>query len=220
MGSFLLCPLCGKQTSLSNFDPSQFELDVMTQDVVGLGKGKGFASVGRGSILGINETTEMIKIRMLDLLELFEEHGIVSAEEIAERFDLPTRNELKVEEDETQSMKEEREDAYAKIRELIDTIEQRLDASGEYSFDDSDGLEVALTRLGDAVNALADDYSAIKEAVHSAAQDIINEIESTLESGGGFTFDESEGVTNCLEQLSNAVQRLLDEYYALKENQQ
>lgn len=206
---------------MANFDPTGFDLDIYTQDVVGLGKGKGFATKDRGSVLGRNELCETISCRMLDLLELFVEHGITTPKEIAERFELATTVQLEGERDETQALKEERESGYAKIREIIQSIEETIEAFGTYFFDDKDGLEAALSTLSDAVQALLDAYSAGKEAaegVMASIQEMIDEIESRLGSEGEFIVDEDAGLGSANEQLKNAVERLLDELSAGGEN--
>ena len=219
--SFLLCPLCGKQTSLNRFDPSGFDLDVYVQEVVGLGRARGFATTGRGSILGQNDTCEAINERILKLIKLFIEHGIVTRAEVAERFGLRTVDDLEAEQDRTQALKEEREEAVAAIRQLIDKIEEVLEAYGTYSFEGDDDLDGALSALGEAVDGLLDALSARREEASEAmeaVQVMITDIENNLDVGGEFAIDEEGGLANALSQLSNAIERLLDEIRAGGEN--
>jgi chromosome segregation ATPase len=158
---------------------------------------------------------------MLDLLELFIDHAIVTQEEIARRFGLHDSVELEAERDDVQALKEEQEEACGAIRGAIDKIEEALEAYGTYTFDESEGLDAALTALGDAVQGLLDDRSATKEQVSEAIQEIqtiITEIESNLGAEGEFTVDEEGGLANAIEQLNGVIQKLLDEFRAGGEN--
>ena len=93
------------------FEPNGFGHDAYTQDVRGLGKGKGFETSGRGSILGKNDVTEKIADRCLDLLSLFMDNDILSEEEVRKRLGLSEEiSVVKREEDEAQALREERED--------------------------------------------------------------------------------------------------------------
>jgi hypothetical protein len=51
-----------------------------------------------------------------------------------------------------------------------------------------------------------------------AVQVMITDIENNLDVGGEFAIDEEGGLANALSQLSNAVERLLDEIRAGGEN--
>ena len=46
-----MCPLCGKFVSVSKYDPSGFEDDILLVQVRGLGRGKGVKVVGKYSLL-------------------------------------------------------------------------------------------------------------------------------------------------------------------------
>ena len=45
------CPLCGKSVGIKNFDPSDFDDDILGIRFVGLGYGRGFEVAAKGSIL-------------------------------------------------------------------------------------------------------------------------------------------------------------------------
>ena len=45
------CPLCGKSVGIKNFDPSNFDDDIIGIRFVGLGYGRGFEVAAKGSIL-------------------------------------------------------------------------------------------------------------------------------------------------------------------------
>lgn len=45
------CPLCGKSVGIKNFDPSDFDDDIIGIRFVGLGYGRGFEVAAKGSIL-------------------------------------------------------------------------------------------------------------------------------------------------------------------------
>lgn len=213
--------MCGKQTSLENFDPSGFAQDIMTQEVIGLGKGKGFKSTGRGSILGHNDTCAAIKDRALDILDMLLEHYVVTEKEIVERLGLGTPQQPEVEKDENAALKEEREESIGTIQEIIGTVEEILEAPGEYTVHGSDGIDVALARLRDAVGALGDAHSAMKEENREAMavmQDTVNESEETLESYGEFPIDLDGSVADAARQVQDANRRALDEVTAAREN--
>ncbi len=85
--SLLLCPLCGKFTSWAKYDPSGFEMDVKVRELKGLGRGKGFKVLGEWSLLEDNEEALLpMSDRLIDLMSLFHEHGLVSTSEIRDRF--------------------------------------------------------------------------------------------------------------------------------------
>jgi hypothetical protein len=57
MMSHLVCPLCGKYSALSTWDPEAFNLDVNVVSFKGLGRGNGFAKLDPYSVLGDDEVT-------------------------------------------------------------------------------------------------------------------------------------------------------------------
>jgi hypothetical protein len=214
--------MCGRNAAEKNFDPLSLDLDVQATDLVGLGRGRGFKSTGHASILGKNDTCMSIKERCFDLVELFEESGITTKDEIAKRFGLHTADDLERERDESGALREEREHACGIISHIINRIEESMESYGTYTFEDNN-LEGAVSALAEAVEALIDALSARREEASEsmeAAQVIITEIENNLDVGGEFAIDYEGGLENALVQLSNAVERVLDEVRAGGENRE
>ncbi len=169
--SHLVCPLCGKSSSLRNFDPSGFDLDIYGQDVVGLGRGRGFAVTGKSSLLH-SEITGIIKQRLLDLLLMLCENGLLSRSEL-EKLGLAVHDSDEVkatsamleEKDETidalneevhalRASKEEGDDA---VREIIQFVEDSL--GSEFEVDENDE---PLNALKDLVERLVEEHMALK----------------------------------------------------------
>ncbi len=59
----LVCPLCGKFTSIRYFDPGSFENDVLGVDTVGLGRGRGTRVVAKFSLLDDSQLMRTIRDR-------------------------------------------------------------------------------------------------------------------------------------------------------------
>lgn len=71
--SMLICPLCGKQSSLRLFDPSDFDDDIIAIEKRGLGRGKGFVEVSRFSMMGTRHPVlSLIKDRVLTMAKLLD----------------------------------------------------------------------------------------------------------------------------------------------------
>jgi hypothetical protein len=80
--SHIRCPLCGKDSSISHFNPDELDLDIYVRSHVGLGYRGGFAPTQDESVLGDDEFTPKIKNRCIDLLNLFVEQGIIDRREL------------------------------------------------------------------------------------------------------------------------------------------
>jgi len=70
--SQLACPLCGRYVSLSRFDPSGFDNDIYAVNMVGLGRGKGFAVGPSFSVLNDETITGAIASRCRIILGLID----------------------------------------------------------------------------------------------------------------------------------------------------
>jgi len=70
--SQLACPLCGRYVSLSRFDPSGFDNDIYAVNMVGLGRGKGFAVGPSFSVLNDVTITGAIASRCRIILGLID----------------------------------------------------------------------------------------------------------------------------------------------------
>jgi hypothetical protein len=155
-------------TSLRAFKPQLLDLDIYAQDVKGLGRGRGFKVVGRGSALDKPSVTEPIKGRLLDLSLMLYREGLLSKEELVKRFDLILPKDyqaLEEERDVLQADLEEAEEGFSgKLNDLTDLI---ADALGEDREDweaeiEGEGKDRAYATLRYALERLIDEYQAIK----------------------------------------------------------
>jgi hypothetical protein len=145
------------------FNPSGFADDVMVQEVRGLGRGRGFMVVGRKSILSDNETIRRLKDRLLVLVRLLHQRGLLDAADLMEVLDLSPDAEAvgdKSSEDENQAFREESEETDEKIRRMVYDIEEELyDVQGVQFAEDEDVVE----RLRNSVTVMLDELRAAKE---------------------------------------------------------
>jgi hypothetical protein len=88
--SQLICPLCGKSTSLRRYDPSGFDDDIYVKNLRGLGRGRGFEEVDRHSLLSDRTTMRMIGERILRIIALLASNDVLSEAEILSRLDITT----------------------------------------------------------------------------------------------------------------------------------
>ena len=84
--NLLVCPLCGKSSSLRRFDPTDFD-DISTQHVRGLGWSSGFAVTDRCSLLGDKEIVKLIGDRTLGILRLLLDHGVYAPNDVSAIFE-------------------------------------------------------------------------------------------------------------------------------------
>lgn len=88
--SLLVCPLCGKSTSLRTFDPSDYGDDIVVRNLRGLGRGRGFEVTDEHSIIDDEEITRLIVDRALRIVALIRRHGHITPEEILNALDVET----------------------------------------------------------------------------------------------------------------------------------
>ena len=74
--SHIRCPICGKGSAISSFNPNDLDLDIYIRQTHGLGYGGGFSYGPDESVLGDEFFTPMIKARCFDLIRLFIEKKI------------------------------------------------------------------------------------------------------------------------------------------------
>jgi len=80
--SLLICPLCWKANSLANYDPSDLPLDVVVRTVEGLGRGRGFRTVGEESALDEPELLSGMAERLVQLVGVFYGNDLISREDV------------------------------------------------------------------------------------------------------------------------------------------
>jgi len=85
----LVCPLCGKSSSLHYFDPSEHDLDIIVQEVHGLGRGKGFEVGSQTSVLGDDEITPIVVDRVLAIVKMLIDNDCLKIEELLSYLDIP-----------------------------------------------------------------------------------------------------------------------------------
>ncbi|MBI3859211.1 MAG: hypothetical protein HY296_03080 [Thaumarchaeota archaeon] len=158
----LLCPLCGKNTSLKNYRPDSFDLDIYVQDFRGLGRGKGFASLGRRSILHDRTALVPLANRILDLVELLHDEGHIDDSELRERlwpWEASEEDNQDNSAEELGAIKAWREDALRGIGEMAD---EAYEAAGiEDREEEEDGIE----DMRNGVHMLIDEVQALRAKV-------------------------------------------------------
>jgi hypothetical protein len=157
--SHLLCPLCGKSSSLNNFDPSSFDLDIYVRKVKGLGRGRGFTIDSEVSALGDPSIVDPIKERILELAKMLHDNDKISDNDLAEHFGLVPKESLQsLISDIEQALEEDSED-------WKDEIEEDEEDDDD---DDQDSMTYktlcfGLERLIDSYGALAADLEEEEE---------------------------------------------------------
>jgi polyhydroxyalkanoate synthesis regulator phasin len=217
--SFLLCPLCGKNSSLRYLDPDSFEDDILAQDVVGLGPGQGFKTTGRHSILHSGEVKAIIAPRLLVLVKLMIDEGVLSTDEVTRRLGLP-RVEVIVERegDETQALREEREVTEERLKRIVAGMAEALEESPDDIEEDVvSELEHFVERMIDELGAAIDsEDQSTAERIDAITEEVANALG---QSAGDFTPEGDEEDTP-VGKLVHYARQMLDEFTALKENQE
>ena len=126
----LVCPLCGKSSSLYRFDPRGFEDDVFVQTLRGLGRGKGFKVTRAQSIFDMDRTTlieatiNTLCSRSVEIVNMMLENGVLTKEDLVHRLGLTLS---------------ERSDLAADVVRFLDSIEELL-----YDQADEDSQQAAV----------------------------------------------------------------------------
>jgi len=196
-------------THLANYDPSSFALDVYASEAKGLGRGRGFRFFGKRSILGSSPAIDRMGQRLLALVHLFLEHGVISEEEFASVFEvasieepdvskvqgkdelgkIATLNERIVElEEEIDSLEADQEELDTSLEDLTDQILEALDLDSTEDLVTADTDEEGpLADLKRAVETLIDEFSA-SQATDTETQvdqdQAGSDVEGQGESGG------------------------------------
>jgi hypothetical protein len=80
--SHIRCPMCGKDSAFSTFDPENLDLDIYVRQVTGLGRGRGFSPGPDESVFGDDHYTPKVMDRCMELLKAGIEKGCVTMREI------------------------------------------------------------------------------------------------------------------------------------------
>jgi len=147
--SLIGCPLCGKNNSFESFNPTQLDDDVYAIRIVGLGRGRGFKTVGKYSLLNDMDVMGPIKDRVLVLVDLLHNNDIISDDELAERFGGGSA-------EETERWREYAGRLNRRIRGVVERIEEATDRDFECEGENS------IERLEAGAEYLIDDYNAFK----------------------------------------------------------
>ena len=92
--TMISCPLCGKMSSLERYNPNYFEDDIYVLELSGLGRGRGFVLTSKDSIFSVQSRMDSIidralgdlRDRILDILNMLDERGIIREDEIVDRM--------------------------------------------------------------------------------------------------------------------------------------
>ena len=84
--SHIRCPMCGKDSAFSTFDPENLDLDIYVRQVTGLGRGRGFSPGPDESVFGDDHYTPKVMDRCMELLKAGIEKGSVTKREIARQL--------------------------------------------------------------------------------------------------------------------------------------
>jgi len=86
--SHIACPICGKYSAISGFDPSKIDLDIKVVQFRNAGKGRGFVIGDEYSALDDISLARPIAIKNLDLTKFFRDENLLSDSEIEQKLGL------------------------------------------------------------------------------------------------------------------------------------
>lgn len=81
--SHVRCPMCGKDSASTSFNPENLDVDIYVRQAIGLGRGKGFSFGPDETVLGDDHYTPKVMDRCMELLKAGIEKGSVTRREIA-----------------------------------------------------------------------------------------------------------------------------------------
>jgi signal transduction histidine kinase len=223
--SMLMCPLCGKSTSVGRFDPSAFDDDIYVQTVRGLGRGRGFEVVSKSSILEDDAVIPLITDRILDITRMLLRCGRLNPAEVLSRLDLQTtapneRNEveaLEVRLEETSRDKEKWRLAYQSLaaqRNSSKEVEVLKAKVQDYSRETNRWRNEA-EALETRIEEMESKHSSEINSINSRIEDITDSIDDILKLEKNDADSESVDDTDPLDTLEEFVNLLINEYEAL-----
>ena len=155
------CPLCGKYTSITSFDPGSLDDDIYAVSFRGLGRGRGFKVTEKRSLLDSlesEETVSAIADRTLQIAKFLRDEGTISDKEIIKAVGL---NSLLTSEKLAENL-------VSKIGEVLDEDPDDWDIEDEYR-DDGDQKEevkinIVFQKLDYGITKLLAEYEALRES--------------------------------------------------------
>jgi hypothetical protein len=94
--SHIICPLCGKNSPMSTFDPEALDLDLRACSFKGAGRYLGFRKVDEHSVLGDDVYSTPVSRRVLSLTKMFLDHNILDIGEIMKTLGIDKELDVKV----------------------------------------------------------------------------------------------------------------------------
>jgi len=141
-------------SSVEHFDPNGLDDDIYGVEVHGLGRGRGFETGPRESILGDDKVTPLIKDRILDIALFLMKNGDLDEDEVFSKLEL----------DEGQERSEEPSEDEA-IDGMVDKIDEAL---GEGYAPEVNQTEDPIGALEERVNDLVNDYESATAEVEES----------------------------------------------------
>lgn len=134
------CPICGKNSSYSKYDPTNFDDDIIGIEVRGLGRGRGFEVTERYSLLGDTWLTGLISRRCHKTLRMIEGHEPASNTEVQKLLTI------------NQNWVKWGENTQRKLNDK-DVIINNFESQNRKLLKDNNALREQLTRFGPSVFA-------------------------------------------------------------------
>ncbi len=147
---------------MKNYHPESFDLDIYVQDFRGLGRGRGFKSLGRRSILHNGAVLSPLTDRILDLVVLLRDEGHIDDSELSDRlgpFEAADEGDRDQSADDLGAMKAWQEDTIRDIEKIAD------EAYGAAEVEDREEEEDPVEDLRTGVGLLIDENQALKARV-------------------------------------------------------
>lgn len=152
--SHFRCPLCGKQASVNNYDPDGFDDGITVVVVRGLGRGKGFETVGEYPIESYPGLLERLKKRLREVNKIL---GMGDGELV-----LTLRRE-------NQMLKERLNEETKKKVAALEELEELDLAYLQHSIGTL--LDMEYAGIGDAVNSLIDSYDQVSREYYDLSEE-------------------------------------------------
>ena len=154
------------------FDPADFDDDIYVKQMKGMGRGKGFIEVWRGSALDDQIVVSKVKSRLLELVRILNSHGLLTSQEVCSVVALPSP----ADSEEVRRLKEkgaEQEELLGNYRSNVNKISRVLAEAAGVEIDEG----TYIGNLEAAANAIKDELSSSRATVEEAAGKILEIID-------------------------------------------